>query len=167
MEGDINAVVGKTKLLTSDKFRQFQGLIDKCEAGDPLIKVDDLQGFHDWVTLEVEDLDKAYSRLEERRQNNWIEEAQIPAVQKRSKVTKPISRKPAAASNMRAHILGRSISNVANSCCSQGFFVMVKSSMTLRIKSLLLLCQTSKVTSHSKNPGPSSNNVTLEATIFL
>lgn len=52
---DIDLVVGQTRLLTRDKFKQFRTLIEQHEADHDKIKVtlDDLIGFWDMMYLQV------------------------------------------------------------------------------------------------------------------
>lgn len=112
VEGEINSVIGKTKLLTSDKFKQFKDLIEKCDKKDPMIKIDDLQGFQDWVSIEVENMDQAFHKLEQSKQNNWQESKPKKIVEKIeknvvNKENKNPPKQPAGKSNMRAHILGK------------------------------------------------------------
>lgn len=112
VNGEISAVIGKTKLLTSDKFKQFKDLIEKCAQNDPMIKIDDLQGFQDWVALEVDKIDSSFVKLEEGKNNNFAKKevdkpkATKTVVNKENKVPskQPVG-KPAGSSNMRAHIL--------------------------------------------------------------
>lgn len=108
IEGEIDSLIGKTQLLTSDKFMQFKSLIDKCEAGDPLIKIEDLQGFQDWISIEVERIDNDFCKLEKRKQNNWV--AEIIEIKKskatKIKMNKKSSKKIIGKSDIRSHING-------------------------------------------------------------
>lgn len=52
---EINALSGKTRLLTSDKFMQFRRLVEQFDTGtaNPPIMPEDLTGFWDMVYLQV------------------------------------------------------------------------------------------------------------------
>lgn len=106
--GEIYSVTGKTILLTSDKFRQFKDLIEKCEAKDPLIKLEDLQGFQDWISIEVHRIEIDFNHLEERKKNNWAVE--VPKtdenIVKVSRNVRKKVKKPMGKSNIRDHING-------------------------------------------------------------
>ncbi|XP_054739061.1 guanylate kinase-associated protein mars [Anastrepha obliqua] len=82
----INVTVGQTKLLTSKKFQQFKGLIDRCEcrargtaAADdgsentkPITDVD-LEGFWSMLNLQVDNIEKRFSNLTRWKSNNWCD----------------------------------------------------------------------------------------------
>lgn len=70
-EDMINVTIGQTKLLTSKKFQQFKGLIDRCESGargtaaaddgseDTKVITDvDLEGFWSMLNLQVTSINK-------------------------------------------------------------------------------------------------------------
>ncbi|KAL0280451.1 UNVERIFIED_CONTAM: hypothetical protein PYX00_001733 [Menopon gallinae] len=108
VQDEILSLCGKTNLLTSDKFKQFKDLIDKCENKDPMIKIEDLQGYQDWVAIEVESLDHAFIKLEERRARNWKCETKVQV--KVQKENRPVQAKKTGKfqgvrSNIRQHIL--------------------------------------------------------------
>lgn len=109
VKGEINSVIGKTKLLTSDKFKQFAELIEKCDQNDPMIKVDDLQGFQDWVSIEVDKIDDAFGKLEEGKKNNFAKKEVKPKTVKSviNKENKVPTKQPVGKSNIRAHIMGK------------------------------------------------------------
>ncbi|EDW10855.2 guanylate kinase-associated protein mars [Drosophila mojavensis] len=105
----IDAAIGQTKLLTSKKFMQFKGLIDRCEAGatgkDQLpndgseaskpVFVDDLEGWWDMLRLQSQNVDKRFDNLRRLKANNWIDpdtETLSKAKPKAGPITK---RKPA------------------------------------------------------------------------
>jgi disks large-associated protein 5 len=59
--GLISAAVGHTQLLLKKKFRQFNGLIDRCEKTEVItteapVMSSDLKGFWDMVCLEVKEI---------------------------------------------------------------------------------------------------------------
>lgn len=121
--GEINCVVGKTNLLTSDKFKQFKDIIEKCDQKDPMIKIDDLQGFQDWVSIEVDNIDEVFAKLEKRKKNNWKDKLKpqkiIAKVENKveNKENKNPPKQPVGKSNIRAHIMGKSLFvDVINLC---------------------------------------------------
>jgi disks large-associated protein 5 len=75
----ISAAVGQTQLLLKKKFRQFNGLIDRCEKTSELGTTEapamcsDLSGFWDMVYMQVEDVDLRFTRLEKLKLNSWRE----------------------------------------------------------------------------------------------
>lgn len=52
---EVDSVVGQTRLLTKDKFKQFSGLIDQFEnlTGSQKVTSDDLAGFWEMMYLQV------------------------------------------------------------------------------------------------------------------
>ncbi|XP_017865708.1 PREDICTED: guanylate kinase-associated protein mars [Drosophila arizonae] len=110
----IDAAIGQTKLLTSKKFMQFKGLIDRCEAGasgkDRLpndgseaskpVFVDDLEGWWDMLRLQSQNVDKRFDNLRRLKENNWIDpdtetlskvKPKAGPITKRKPATKPSS----------------------------------------------------------------------------
>ena len=71
INGELAAIVGKTKLLIDGRFRQFKSLIKDFqsikERGDNTktrrITVQDLQGFWELIYLQIEDLDRRFDNL--------------------------------------------------------------------------------------------------------
>uniref|UniRef100_A0A0L8H6Z2 Uncharacterized protein n=1 Tax=Octopus bimaculoides TaxID=37653 RepID=A0A0L8H6Z2_OCTBM len=55
VEGDVRTVIGQAKLLISQRFHQFIGLVDNCEfnTGEKTTTCEDLQGFWDMVDFQV------------------------------------------------------------------------------------------------------------------
>nr|KAG5705819.1 hypothetical protein BaRGS_030709 [Batillaria attramentaria] len=69
VQGQIRTVACQARLLMGEKLKQFLGLVDKCEAGDPYTNCQDLQGFWDMVYIQK------FENLDKLQQNNWkIEE---------------------------------------------------------------------------------------------
>lgn len=74
--GRIRLAIGQSNLFINERFRQFRGLIEDCEAkrGEKAILVEDLAGFWDMIYYQVEDLKRKYADLERAQLNGWIEE---------------------------------------------------------------------------------------------
>uniref|UniRef100_T1JFH2 Uncharacterized protein n=1 Tax=Strigamia maritima TaxID=126957 RepID=T1JFH2_STRMM len=72
--GNILAAVGKANLLVNQRFAQFSKLIEDCEFqnGDMKTTTDDLQGFWDMITWQIDDVLKKFVELDELERNNWI-----------------------------------------------------------------------------------------------
>lgn len=70
-QGQIRTVACQARLLMAEKLKQFSGLVDSCEAGDPTTLCQDLQGFWDMVYIQAEDVYKKFESLEKLQQNNW------------------------------------------------------------------------------------------------
>ncbi|EDO42906.1 predicted protein [Nematostella vectensis] len=75
--GKVRAAIGKSKLLTTKKFKQFKGL---CECNLGIGDLNgirptnaDLAGFWDMVMIQVDDVNSMFEALEELRQNGWQE----------------------------------------------------------------------------------------------
>lgn len=73
--GILRSVSGKTKLLVSQKFKQFEGLCHKNLNPTPDDKFptteEDLLGFWDMVNLQIEHIDSLFKDLELIKANNW------------------------------------------------------------------------------------------------
>ena len=61
-KGDIRSVVGQARLVKSERFRQFSGLLDNCEfaRGERKTTPMDLRGFWDMIYFQVVDHDFCY-----------------------------------------------------------------------------------------------------------
>ncbi|XP_037948162.1 guanylate kinase-associated protein mars [Teleopsis dalmanni] len=98
----INATIGQTRLLTSKKFMQFKGLIERCESGankkdvvddgsedtKPVTDVD-LEGFWSMLGLQIDNVDKRFDSLNHWRDNNWSDPDVIVKVNEKKKKVKP------------------------------------------------------------------------------
>ncbi|KAA0202223.1 hypothetical protein HAZT_HAZT009956 [Hyalella azteca] len=78
VRGKLLAASGKTKLLISQKIKQFKGLCQKNIAGQQEgeqfpTTCEDLAGFWDMVSLQVEDVRAMHSALAQLRTNGWKE----------------------------------------------------------------------------------------------
>ncbi|EDW74973.2 uncharacterized protein Dwil_GK15960 [Drosophila willistoni] len=82
----INVTIGQTKLLTSKKMMQFEGLIDRCEAGakgnsgpndgsedSKPVLAKDLEGWWDMLKLQSDNVDKRFANLKRWRDNDWLD----------------------------------------------------------------------------------------------
>ncbi|XP_036364139.1 neurofilament heavy polypeptide isoform X11 [Octopus sinensis] len=96
VEGDVRTVIGQAKLLISQRFHQFIGLVDNCEfnTGEKTTTCEDLQGFWDMVDFQVEDVKKKFADLQKLKDNNWQAE-DVPSIKpvKKIKKAKPVTSK--------------------------------------------------------------------------
>ncbi|CAF4927166.1 unnamed protein product [Pieris macdunnoughi] len=98
----ILTAVGQARLLMSQKFQQFAGLVDSCDAADPsqpLVTPLDLQGFWDMVYMQVENLDVRFAKLREMQARGWAPEERPR--EKRRKAPPPKAAKPATTSRIK------------------------------------------------------------------
>ncbi|CAD5115768.1 DgyrCDS4713 [Dimorphilus gyrociliatus] len=95
--GDIRTTVGQAELLMNQRFKQFNGLIDACEfkTGEKETTCQDLEGFWEMVYFQVEDVDKKFKSLEEKRENGWKskETRRRKIVQKKASENEKVSKK--------------------------------------------------------------------------
>jgi len=111
MQGDLLSVVGQGRLIISERFSQFSGLVDNCEykLGEKETKTTDLRGFWDMIYNQVVDVDKKFDKLCELHQNGWVEK-QIVNVENKtarktllsSKKTRPVAKSSSGLSAMIA-----------------------------------------------------------------
>ncbi|XP_063887664.1 uncharacterized protein LOC135115102 isoform X2 [Scylla paramamosain] len=77
VKGKVLAAVGKARLLISQKIQQFQGLCHKninTSADEEFpTTCEDLAGFWDMVSIQVEDIRQSLKEIETLRSNNWQE----------------------------------------------------------------------------------------------
>lgn len=73
--GEVRSIVGKARLLISERFDQFSGLVDDCELcrGEKKTTCQDLAGFWDMVFLQVEEIKEGFSQLDVARSAGWPE----------------------------------------------------------------------------------------------
>lgn len=71
----IDVTIGQTRLLISNKFEQFRGLVDKCEAAVKLhpVRPEDLEGFWGMVYMQVENCNARFDRLDTLKANDWTD----------------------------------------------------------------------------------------------
>ncbi|XP_046404595.1 disks large-associated protein 5-like [Ischnura elegans] len=76
MQDTIRTTVGQTRLLMREKLGQFKDLLKQFQAKtskkSPVITSGDLQGFWDLVSIQVNDVDDKFRRLDQLKWNNWI-----------------------------------------------------------------------------------------------
>lgn len=74
-EGEILAAIGQAKIMMGKKgrFQQFQDLINNCEFGHGEKKTSclDLQGYWEMISLQVEKINKGFSKLFKLEENGW------------------------------------------------------------------------------------------------
>lgn len=66
-------MIGQSRLFINERFKQFSGLVDDCEQrrGEKEIKLEDLAGFWDMISYQIDDLKSKYSELEQLQSNEW------------------------------------------------------------------------------------------------
>ena len=114
--GEVRSVLGLARLVVAERFSQFAGLIDNCQfrRGEKETKVEDLQGFWEMISLQVEDVDKKFVSLEEMKANDWERPKEHRKVEKTTRqksvsTSSQIKTKPAtqASSGLKALIAAR------------------------------------------------------------
>ncbi|KAF4524845.1 hypothetical protein B566_EDAN014696 [Ephemera danica] len=103
---------GMARLIIREKFAQFRGLIENCEADAEETKTTctDLQGFWDMIYIQVEDIEKKFAELEKLKQNNWAAleiEKKEQLAKKKVALAKPKLVVPKGRSNFRAFLAAR------------------------------------------------------------
>ncbi|XP_038612508.1 disks large-associated protein 5 [Tachyglossus aculeatus] len=71
----IRTTVGQTRLLMTERFKQFEGLVDDCDfqRGQRETTCTDLDGFWDMVSFQVDDVTQKFDNLSKRQANGWHE----------------------------------------------------------------------------------------------
>lgn len=74
--GQIRTAIGQAQLLVNKKLKQFLGLCHNAEEGkgEKRTTPDDLQGFWDMVSYQIDDVQHKFLRLEELEKNGWVVE---------------------------------------------------------------------------------------------
>ncbi|XP_038639469.1 disks large-associated protein 5 [Scyliorhinus canicula] len=95
----LRTTVGQARLLMSERFKQFSGLVDNCEfkTSDKEVTCTDLEGFWDMVYFQVEDVNKKFERLKKLQENNWQEQNVLPSLPKKMVKKKVAIPKPTEA----------------------------------------------------------------------
>ncbi|KAL1502222.1 hypothetical protein ABEB36_007396 [Hypothenemus hampei] len=97
----INVALGQSRLLMSQKFKQFKSLICeyKEQKGETKVTCMDLHGYWDTMYIQVEDLNKRFDNLDRLKSNDWKEMLPIEKKVRKVKVSKPKTKKQATASS--------------------------------------------------------------------
>ncbi|XP_075557015.1 disks large-associated protein 5-like [Dermacentor variabilis] len=115
-QGYIRSATGQAKLLITERFAQFTGLIHICEnnVGEKKTTCEDLQGFWDMVYLQVEDVQKKFDQLTKMQENAWqlgqwedADKTNVPNIGLKAnnvKTTKPAAKKFVPTAMQKARI---------------------------------------------------------------
>ncbi|GBP62754.1 Guanylate kinase-associated protein mars [Eumeta japonica] len=111
VQEQILSATGQARLLMSQKFQQFSGLVDRCAAGEEcvgggLVTPTDLQGFWDMIFIQVENIDLRFIELEKLKRRGWTEDEKVKQLAKKSTINNNVKKKskPAATSRLREMI---------------------------------------------------------------
>ncbi|XP_071971827.1 disks large-associated protein 5 isoform X2 [Engystomops pustulosus] len=118
----IRTTVGQTRLLMTERFKQFEGLVDNCEfkRGEKETTCTDLEGFWDMIYFQIEDVGKKFVNLGKLEENSW---------QQNTVQTKKVVRKksaPVAAGKQSAGDTGRA--------AARSRLAAIKAAMKNRVK---------------------------------
>lgn len=118
----IRTTVGQTRLLLTERFKQFEGLVDNCEfkRGEKETTCTDLLGFWDMIYFQIEDVNKKFVNLGKLEENSW----QQNPVQTKKVVRKKIA--PAATGKPNQGDLGRA--------AARSRLAAIKAAMKNRVK---------------------------------
>ncbi|XP_078515966.1 disks large-associated protein 5 isoform X2 [Lissotriton helveticus] len=99
----IRTTVGQTRLLMTERFKQFEGLVDDCEfkRGEKETTCTDLDGFWDMVNFQIEDVLKKFTDLDRLKENAW-QQVNIQAKKVKKKIAPVAASKPNQGDNARA-----------------------------------------------------------------
>ncbi|KAM4013739.1 disks large-associated protein 5 isoform 1-T7 [Anomaloglossus baeobatrachus] len=99
----IRTTVGQTRLLMTERFKQFEGLVNNCEfkTGEKETMCTDLDGFWDMIYFQIKDVSKKFSNLEQLEQNSWQQNVVQPKKAARKKTA------PGATGNPNKGDVGR------------------------------------------------------------
>lgn len=69
--GAIRTTIGQAKLLMSQRFKQFNDLINHCEFNTSQLptRLNDLSGFWEMISFQVEDVMNKFNKLEQEHNN--------------------------------------------------------------------------------------------------
>lgn len=110
-EALIDRDVGQTQLLINKKFKQFESLINDCEANTKKeFKVipTDLEGFWDMLYIQIRNVHDRFDNLRKLRENGWRETSpasKAPKIKNKASDKKKVA-KPSSNSNLRNAIRG-------------------------------------------------------------
>ncbi|CAD5122616.1 DgyrCDS11028 [Dimorphilus gyrociliatus] len=104
IKGKLRSVVGKARLLTTKKFKQFADLCRKNMTQGDNVKFattnQDLAGFWDLISIQIADVDSLFDEVEKLRKNNWRLEALNNSSLKPTNSIKPPSSAPTPRKNI-------------------------------------------------------------------
>ncbi|XP_040267499.1 disks large-associated protein 5 isoform X1 [Bufo bufo] len=105
----IRTTVGQTRLLMTERFKQFEGLVDNCEfkRGEKETTCTDLDGFWDMVNFQIEDLSKKFFNLVKLEENSWQQDTSQTKKIVRKKIAPAVTRKQNQGDDGRAAARGR------------------------------------------------------------
>ncbi|XP_056401450.1 disks large-associated protein 5 [Hyla sarda] len=100
----IRTTVGQTRLLISERFKQFEGLVDNCEfkRGEKETTCTDLDGFWDMIYFQIEDVIKKFANLAKLEENSWQQNTVQPKKVVRKKIAPVVTGKQNQGDNGRA-----------------------------------------------------------------
>eukprot|EP00092_Neocalanus_flemingeri_P025251 GFUD01027383.1.p1 GENE.GFUD01027383.1~~GFUD01027383.1.p1 ORF type:complete len:1157 (+),score=383.85 GFUD01027383.1:69-3539(+) len=112
IQGEVRTVIGQGRLVMSERFTQFSGLVDNCEfkRGEKETTCTDLMGFWEMIYFQVEDVEKKFEKLREIESNNWTEVVVKPVFAKKKMVKKAAvgaGSKKVASSGLKALIAAK------------------------------------------------------------
>ncbi|XP_075699429.1 disks large-associated protein 5 [Rhinoderma darwinii] len=92
----IRTTVGQTRLLITERFKQFEGLVDNCEfkRGEKETTCTDLDGFWDMIYFQIEDVKKKFDNLGKLEENSWLQKTVPTKKVVRKKIAPAASVKP-------------------------------------------------------------------------
>ena len=89
VQSQIHTVIGKTQLLTdrNGRLTQFHGMVDAfvCGTGEKETTVQDLDGFWELVSIQIQDIYAQFDELQKLKDNNWVSDAPKPKTQVKKK----------------------------------------------------------------------------------
>ncbi|KAK4301620.1 hypothetical protein Pmani_026243 [Petrolisthes manimaculis] len=143
VRGIVLAAIGKARLLVSQKIQQFKGLCHKNIAGSageefPTTN-EDLAGFWDMVSIQVDDVNNLLKEIDSLRSNGWIEIAKSgPEVTTGRARRKPAPRPATNSSNKSSEISEKSKSRdkITQKMILERRKAMKKSMKTMKVEEI-------------------------------
>ena len=93
VKGEVRSVVGQGRLVMSERFHQFSGLVDNCayNRGEKKTTPEDLRGFWEMIYIQVEDVNRKFLNLSKVENSGWKFLNPIPSKKKQRNVSKSTS----------------------------------------------------------------------------
>lgn len=93
--GLILSAIGQANLFQNKRFKQFKELIElhKDKFAEKKATVEDLDGFWEMISIQVDDVHKRFEQLEKLSSLNWVEEGCEPKVEKKKVKVKEVTKK--------------------------------------------------------------------------